>query len=249
MRGSRSASLELPSFAAIRRHGARRRIRRNRHRTWRQLENGKMGKLVKVDNEYVDQLRDEVAELGGNGFGTLLKFDWDTKKYMVGEDEVAMGREYIAHCDQYARGWVKFVDKAVVGVRVKNVGEGKPPERDELDEPMLAGTPDDPWVFQRYLPLEDPETGEVLVFVSKSVGGKIALADLLGVFERNFDRGRPIVRLAIGSFKTREYGVKPRPSFPIVAWAGDGQNVVMQKEPGPPETDPDDPGYVIDDFR
>ena len=195
-----------------------------------------MGKLVKVDNEYVEQLRDEVSELGGNGFGTLLKFDWDTKKYMVGEDEVAMGREYIAHCDQYARGWVKFA-------------EGKPPERDELDEPMLAGTPDDPWVFQRYLPLEDPETGEVQVFVSKSVGGKIALADLLGVFERNFDRGRPIVKLAIGSFKTRDYGVKPRPSLPIVGWTGDGQNVVTQKEPGPPETDPDDPGYLVDDFR
>ena len=112
---------------------------------------------------------------------------------------------------------------------MKKVGEGKPPERDELDEPMLAGTPDDPWVFQRYLPLEDPETGEVLVFVSKSVGGKIALADLLGVFERNFDRGRPIVKLAIGSFKTREYGVKPRPSLPIVGWTGDGQNVVTPK--------------------
>ena len=195
----------------------------------------------------MEQLRDEVSELGGNGFGTLLKFDWDTKKYMVGEDEVAMGRG--SHCDQYARGWVKIPDKAVVDVRVKKVGEGKPPERDELDEPTLAGTPDDPWVFQRYLPLEDPETGEVQVFVSKSVGGKIALADLLGVFERNFDRGRPTVKLAIGSFKTRDYGVKPRPSLPIVGWTGDGQNVVMQKEPGPPETDPDDPGYLLNDFR
>jgi hypothetical protein len=25
--------------------------------------------------------------------------------------------------------------------------------------------------------------------------------------------------------------------------------VVTQKEPGPPETDPDDPGYLVDDFR
>jgi hypothetical protein len=208
-----------------------------------------MGKLVKVDHNYVERLRDEVAELGGNGFGTLLKFDWETKQYMVGKDEISLGRKFIAHCDQYARGWVKFADKAVVDVRVKNVSEGKPPERDELDEPMLADTSDDPWVFQRYLPLEDPETGDVVVFVSKSVGGKIALADLLGVFERNYDRGRPIVKLAIGSFKTREYGVKPRPSFPIVGWTGDGQNVVTQKESGPPETDPDDPGYLLDDIR
>ena len=194
-----------------------------------------MSKLVKVDNKYVEQLRDEVAELGGNGFGTLLKFDWETKQYMVGKDEISLGRKFIAHCDQYARGWVKFVDKVVVDVRVKKVGEGKPPERDELDEPMLADTPDDPWVFQRYLPLEDPETGEVLGFVSKSVGGKMALADLLGVFERNYDRGRS--SKCDGDIEA------------IVGWTGDGQNVVTQKEPGPPETDPDDPGYLLDDFR
>jgi hypothetical protein len=169
---------------------------------------------------------------------------------MVGKDEVAMGRKFIAHCDQYARGRVKFVDKAVVAVEIKKVSEGKPKEREELDEPELAGTDEDPWVFQRYLPLEDPDTGEVLVFVSKSVGGKIALSDLLACFERNWDRGRPIVKLATGTFKTREYGVKPRPAFPVTGWTGGGQKVVAPKEPGPPESDPDDPGYdVLGDFR
>lgn len=43
--------------------------------------------------------------------------------------------------------------------------------------------------------------------------------------------------------------MKQRPSFPIVGWTGDSQDVVTQKEPGPPETDPDDPGYLLDDFR
>lgn len=114
-----------------------------------------------------------------------------------------MGRKFIAHCDQYARGRVKFVDKAVVAVEIKKVSEGKPKEREELDEPELAGTDEDPWVFQRYLPLEDPDTGEVLVFVSKSVGGKIALSDLLACFERNWDRGRPIVKLATGTSGVR----------------------------------------------
>jgi hypothetical protein len=208
-----------------------------------------MGKLVKVDNQYVNQLREEVAELGGNGFGTLLKFDWDTKKYKVGEDEVALGREFIAHCDQYARGHVKFVDKAPVAVEVKKVSEGKPPERKDLDEPELADTDADPWQFQRYLPLEDPETGEILVFVSKSVGGKIALSDLLGIFERNWDRGRPIVKLDVSSFKTKEFGMKQRPSFPVVGWTGGKVAAVAPKEPGPPETDSDDPGYLLDDFR
>jgi hypothetical protein len=223
-------------------------IRRNRH--GRELEKRRttsMGKLVKVDNQYVDQLREEVAELGGNDFGTLLKFDWDRKKFVVGKDEVALGREFIAHCDQYARGWVKFVDKAPVDVQVKKVGEGKPKERNELDEPELADTDEDPWVYQRYLPLEDPETGEILVFVSKSVGGKIALSDLLGIFERNWDRGRPIVKLDVSSFKTKEFGMKQRPSFPVVGWTGSGQKVaaVAPNDPGPPDSDPDDPGYDL----
>lgn len=163
-----------------------------------------MSKLVKIDSKYVDQLRDEVAELGGNGFGTL--FDWETKKFLVGKDEIALGRKFIAHCDQYARGWAKFVGKAPVEVRVLKVDQGKPPERHDLDFPMLAGADEDPWVFQRYLPLEDPVTGEVLVFVTKSSGGKIALSDLLSVFERNYDRGRPIVKLASARSKLASTG-------------------------------------------
>jgi hypothetical protein len=222
--------------------------RRNSPHLVAEMENRRMNKLVKVNDQYIEQLRDEVAELGGNGFGTLLKFDWETKKFVVGNDEVPLGREFIAHCDQYARGWVKFVDKAPADVKVKKVSEGKPPERDELDEPELADTEDDPWVFQRYLPLEDPETGEILVFVTKSIGGKIALGDLLRVFENNWDRERPIVRLAISNFKTRDYGVKQRPNFPITRWTGDGQKAAARKEPGPPENDPGDPGYEILDL-
>ena len=68
-----------------------------------------MSKLVKVE-ELLDQLHDEVTELKGNNIGTLLKYDNKKEKYFIGEDEVPLGREYIAHCDQYARGWIKFVD-------------------------------------------------------------------------------------------------------------------------------------------
>ena len=69
-----------------------------------------MNKLVKINDQYVEQLHDEVAELSGNGFGPLMKFDWESKRYMVGETEGPRGREFVAHCDQYARGSVKFVD-------------------------------------------------------------------------------------------------------------------------------------------
>jgi hypothetical protein len=87
-------------------------------------------------------------------------------------------------------------------MRIFKITDGHPPERDELDELDRAGHDDDPWVFQRYLPLEDLATGDLVVFVSKSVGGKIALVDLLKRFAHNRDRGLPIVKLAVATFPT-----------------------------------------------
>src|SRR5262249_50322017 len=52
------------------------------------------------------------AESSGN-FGKLLKFV--KGKWEVGDDEVPIGTEYIAHIDQLARGWVHFEDGEIVG--------------------------------------------------------------------------------------------------------------------------------------
>ncbi|HEY7232237.1 MAG TPA: hypothetical protein VH934_07530 [Xanthobacteraceae bacterium] len=197
---------------------------------------------------FIDGLAEEVAELKGNGFGPLLKYDYAKEKYFVGEDEVPLGREFIAHCDQYARGWTKFVDKVPVDVRVFKIGNGKPPERHELDELQLADTENDLWVFQRFLPLEDLETGEIIVFVSKSVGGKIALGDLLSTFGANAHRGLPMVKLATGSFNTKSFGKKPRPVFVIMGYSGgDTKKTLMSlNEPGPPNYEPGDPGPTFE---
>jgi hypothetical protein len=203
-----------------------------------------MGKLVKVE-ELLDQLHDEVTELKGNNIGTLMKYDNKKEKYFIAEDEVPLGREYIAHCDQYARGWIKFVDKELVDQKVFKVSEGKPPEREDLDDLELAGAEDDPWVFQRYLPLEDPETGEIVIFVSKSIGGKIALGDLMEIYERTWDRGLPMVKLATSTFKSKKYGLTPRPSFPVIGRDHKVMKTVTSPDDdsGPPESDPSDPGY------
>ena len=204
-----------------------------------------MSKLVKVE-ELLDQLHDEVTELKGNNIGTLLKYDNKKEKYFIGEDEVPLGREYIAHCDQYARGWIKFVDKELVDQKVFKVSEGKPPEREDLDDLEFAGAEDDPWVFQRYLPLEDPETGEIVIFVSKSIGGKIALGDLMEIYERTWDRGLAMVKLATSTFKSKKYGLTPRPSFSVIGRDRKVMKTVTSPDdPGPPESDPSDPGYDL----
>jgi hypothetical protein len=196
-----------------------------------------MKALVKK-NDMQLAIKEEAEELVGGSFGELLKFDANKSKFsIVGGDDVPIGRKYIAHCNQFARGYTKFLDKCPVEVRIKKVTEGRPPERKDLDEPEMIGRSDDPWVYQRFMRLEDCETGAIVTFVSKSVGGKIALGNLLLAYSASSDRRLPIIKLAVGSFRSREYGRRARPDFPVVGWTG-GNRV---EDPGP-LGDPDDPG-------
>jgi hypothetical protein len=190
-------------------------------------------------------LQEEVSELVGANFGQLLKFDANEKKFsIIGGSDMELGHQYVALCDQFARGWVKFVDKKPVDVRIKKLTEGRPPARADLDDEDLADSEDDPWVFQRYLPLQDVKTGEVVTFVGKSVGAKIAIGNLLQSYSIGSHHGRPIVKLAIATFGTRDYGKKTRPDFALVGWIG-GNQIGTE---GPPENDPSDPGYDLSDF-
>jgi hypothetical protein len=45
-------------------------------------------------------------EEGANELGRLLKFS--KGHYLVGTEEIPLGREYIAHVEHWVRGWIKF---------------------------------------------------------------------------------------------------------------------------------------------
>ena len=65
----------------------------------------------------------------------MLKFDANEKKFsIIGGSDVELGHQYVALCDQFARGWVKFVDKKPVDVRIKKLTEGRPLARADLDD-------------------------------------------------------------------------------------------------------------------
>jgi hypothetical protein len=165
-------------------------------------------------------------ELDSGGLGKLLKF---TKgKYFVGDDEVSIGREMIAHVTAVARGWVKFADGKMVAQHVGKVADGfVVPKREDLGdtdngkwERDPGGLLRDPWSFQWYLPLEDAETGEVVVFVTASHGGRSAVGSLCRIVGRNVRKGTPIIRLNVSSYRHKTYGRIETPDFPIVGWAG-----------------------------
>jgi hypothetical protein len=165
------------------------------------------------------------AELSsGDGMGRMLRF----KKghYYIGDDEIAIGREYVAHCTQLARGWVKFGDDKLLEQRIGKVIDGfTPAKRDELGDldknkwdTDLAGKPLDPWVSQVYLPLEDRETGELVVFVTGSHGGRTAVGSLCNQAARNLARGNPIIRIDVRSYKHKVYDRIETPLFVVVGF-------------------------------
>jgi len=190
------------------------------------MENAE-SKNALVPHEAASQLMLQAAA-ETNSFGKLLKF---TKgKYFTGDDEVAAGREMIAHVTQWARGWVKFVDSKPVEQRIGKVIEGfTMPAREDLGdndekkwEKDASGERRDPWARQFYLPMEDPETGEVLVFVTGSDGGCRAINTLCTRAARQLVKGPPIIKLGVSSYKHKTYGRIETPDFPIVSWAGLG---------------------------
>lgn len=185
-------------------------------------------------------LSEAAEELNGGNVGKILKFQ--KGKYFVGDDEIAVNSELIAHVTQLARGWVKFKNGELVDRRIGKVVDGfVAPQREELDdtdesvwEKNDRGERRDPWVSQSYLPLETPETGELIVFVSGSAGGRGAIGALVNIASRNLHKGQPIVQLGVRSYKHKQFGRIENPDFPIVGWTG----AIGGARPVPPSTHP-----------
>jgi hypothetical protein len=176
------------------------------------------------------------------GFEELLKF----KKgdYFIGEELIPLGTEYLAHAVGWTKIWIKFVDGERVDRRVYRVARGeRPPEREDLDDldkdkwPLgLDEKPADPWVLQYLLPLEDVSSGEVVIFVTPSYGGRRAVADLCAAYAKHTAKnggGQPIIKLAKTDMPTKKFGKVARPLFDIVGWDDAG-------DPPPIDNIPDD---------
>jgi hypothetical protein len=153
----------------------------------------------------------------------LLKYK--KGKWYIGEDEVALGREYIAFPTQWTVGWQKWVDKQKVAEELGKAAEGYvPKEREELDDIEKKGE-DDPWCPVNFLPLEDAETGDFVVFTSSSFGGSLAIQRVVNRYSREIANGKnlgnPIVKLDTYDRRTREYGMIPTPRLEIVGWEND----------------------------
>jgi hypothetical protein len=138
----------------------------------------------------------EAAAQEDAGFEKILKFK--KGEYFIGEDEIALGTEFLAHTVGWVKCWIKFLNGEVAERKLYRVALGeRPPLREDLDcrdeDEWPAGLDDepaDPWVFQYLLPLENLESGEVVIFVTSSFGGRRAIADLCDGYTKRAKKAR-----------------------------------------------------------
>src|SRR5262245_55760200 len=132
-------------------------------------EEHKMIEKANLPAEYQTYLEEaeRILKAANTGPAPILKFN--KGHYYIGETEVPLGRQFVAYCGDWRRGWRLWLDGQVVDDRVVRVADdpNEPPERDELDPahddettwPVVDGEARDPWVFENQLPVEDIETG------------------------------------------------------------------------------------------
>jgi hypothetical protein len=100
--------------------------------------------------------------------------------------------------------------------------------------------------------LENLKIGDLVVFTTSSVGGHIAVAELVNRYTKRAKQvancGQPIIELATTKMPTREFGKVLRPDFKIVAW-DDPANVLPFDDTPPVQSEDDfnDPIPFFDD--
>jgi hypothetical protein len=180
-----------------------------------------------------DSNGEELAAEAANDLGTLLKFAKGT--WTLGTDKAPADAEFVACPEACVIGWIRFDNQRVAERILKRPGDKRRlPDRDELsmadklEWPLDSkGLPKDPWTRQTYLPLIDGD-GALVTFVSGSVGGKLAIGKLCSAYLKN--KARPIVKLDVGSFRSKEYGAIPAPDFNIIGFEGVEAETAPQNE-------------------
>jgi hypothetical protein len=172
----------------------------------------------------------DVPENNSGGFikGGILKFN--NNVYTADKSEVLpIGTELVVIGVKTV--WVKWGPEKPLDHRETLKGMSHPmrdelPDQDEgLWPPGLDDKPADPWRDTRYLYQIDPKTGANYTFITDTKGGHIAVGELkqqISTVRKAHPGAMPVVKLALGTMKTKKYGNKPRPKFEIIGWKGNG---------------------------
>jgi hypothetical protein len=151
-------------------------------------------------------------------------------QYEVGKDGtvIPVDTVVVAVMDQMRTGYKKWLDGTIAGTVMGAVADRFiPPPRRELgdNDPAMwpqgpDGEPRDPWQLCSELPLNLKDTRDVYLFTTSSRGGISAIGALCRVHSLRRDNDTwPVIKLQVGSYKHKQYGVIKHPMFTVVGWA------------------------------
>jgi hypothetical protein len=181
---------------------------------------------------------DEVSNGGG---APLLKFNKEARYVRRGSDEALNDQEFIADVRGAKGGYLKFGEKDQAPER--HMGSIFPKDEAPLRSTLgnldqdewpaskfNRGEVEDPWTAVIEIPLRHRETGEELLFVAQSKTSLGAARDLLSQARRVPDGYDPIIRLGVGSFKSK-FGLIMKPVLSIVGKVPSNGAPAAREEP------------------
>jgi hypothetical protein len=156
--------------------------------------------------------------------GAMVKFDANGKAWKRSDGSPLADRYLATALDHGLQHWKN-------GQVIDEHFERPLPSLDELNQKVprsqwekgMNGGPRPPWTGAFFVYLVDPQTAEIVTFVSSSIGGGIAYGDLKGAValmrKLRASPVVPLVTLGTRTMKTK-FGPRPRPHFEIVGWHG-----------------------------
>ena len=152
--------------------------------------------------------------------------------WFKGEKEIdPSGRGFLVNYQEAYTGWTRWSERKPVDQRLVRCSDYRMKEpREALGftdkntwETSDRGIPQDPWQPSDRIVLRTTDSAEdLLTFITSSVGGRNAIAKLLGKVARSphaAEGKMPVVELECGTYDHDDYGTVSYPVFKIVDWA------------------------------
>jgi hypothetical protein len=177
-------------------------------------------------------------EVGIGGGKPILKFNKEARYVKRGSEEAMNDQEFVAKIGEARAGYIKFNGNEEPERRLGAIfPKDEAPLRSSLADTdkskwprgKFSDGPEDPWTAVVEIPLQHRETGEEYLFAAQSKTAIAAAMDFLSQAKRVPEGFDPVIRLGVGSFKSR-FGPMKKPVLSIVGKVSSGAPPVNGKD-------------------
>ena len=181
-----------------------------------------------------------IDEAAGGGGPPILKFNKEACYAKSGSDESFNDQEFVADVHAARGGYIKFGEKGQAPE--KHLGSIFPKDeaplratlgdtdKSEWIKGRFSDEPEDPWTAVIEIPLKHKETGEEFLFCAQSKTSLGAARDFLAQARRVPQGFNPVIRLGVGSFKSK-FGPIKKPVLSIIGKVPSGGAVNGKDQP------------------